>query len=81
MSKALEKSKAMTVVRVGGLRWLNPRAMDSVIGKSAVVVDLTSLKPCCVSAKDRSVRKNGSSNRSRTFIAGERREMGRKEEP
>ena len=72
----MEKSKAMTVVRIGGLRWLNPRTMDSVMGSRAVVVDLDSLNPCCVSATVRSARKNGSSSRSRTFAAGERREIG-----
>jgi len=45
VSKAFEKSMAKTVVRVGGLRWLKPLAADSVMGRSAVVVDLAALKP------------------------------------
>ena len=59
---------------------MKPRAMDSVMGRSAVVVDLAGLNPCCVSAKVKPSWRYGSSSRSRTFTAGERREMGLYEE-
>ena len=45
----MEKSKAMMVVRVGGLGRLKPLAADSVMGRRAVVVDRAALKPCWVS--------------------------------
>ena len=71
------KSIAMTVVRVGGLRWLNPRAIASVMGRRAVVVDLAGLKPCCESAKVKLEERYGRMSRSSTFIMGDRRDIGR----
>ena len=76
VSNALEKSIARMVVRVGGFRWLKPRAMDSVMGRRAVVVEWACLNPCCDSAKVKPAWRYGSTSRSSTFTVGERREIG-----
>ena len=56
-------------------------AMDSVIGRSAVVLDLAARKPCCVSTKLKPNWRYGRMSRSRTLIAGERRDIGLYEDP
>ena len=48
VSNALEMSRAMVTVRVGGLCWLNPVVMMSFILWSAVVVECCFLNQCCV---------------------------------
>ena len=55
---------------------MKPHAMDSVMGRRAVVVDLAALKPCCVSTKLKPNWRYGRMSRSRTLIAGERRDIG-----
>ena len=46
VSKACEKSIAMRTVLWGGLFWLKPFMMGSMIEWSAVVVECLDLKPC-----------------------------------
>ena len=46
VSKACEKSIAMSVVLCGGLFWLNPWIIGSIMEWSAVVVECFDLKPC-----------------------------------
>ena len=55
---------------------MKPRAMDSVMGRSAEVVDLACLNPCCDSAKVKPACRYESTRRSRTLTMGERREIG-----
>ena len=76
MSKALEKSIAMVSVRCGGLGWLKPEATVCVRGISAVVVLCLDLNPCWVWEMGR-VFSWGRRSRSRTFIEGDRSDMGR----
>ena len=46
VSNACEKSIAMSVVLWGGLFWLKPVMIGSIIEWSAVVVECFGLKPC-----------------------------------
>ena len=46
VSKALDMSSAMVMVRFGGLRVLNPCVITLLMWCSAVVVDLCCLNPC-----------------------------------
>ena len=46
VSKACEKSIATSAVRRGGLFWLKPVRMGSIMECSAVVVECLDLKPC-----------------------------------
>ena len=60
---------------------MNPRAMTSDNGSSAVVVDRRGLKPCCESAKVRCSLKYGKISLSRTFASGDSKEMGLYDDP
>ena len=46
VSKALEKSMARAIVRLGGFLLLKPDAILCMIGSRAEVVDLSGRKPC-----------------------------------
>ena len=48
VSNALDMSRAVATVRVGGLCWLSLVVIVSFILCSAVVVECCFLKPCCV---------------------------------
>ena len=58
-SNALDKSKATTAVRVGGLFWLKPIMAWLMMGRRAVVVDLKGAKPCWEKALGREVTRRG----------------------
>ena len=51
VSKALDMSSAMAIVRRGGRAWLKPFVMVLLMWCSAVVVDLSCLKPCWCSGR------------------------------
>ena len=46
VSKALVRSKEVTIVRRGGLGWLKPAAIGCEMFWRAVVVEWRGLKPC-----------------------------------
>ena len=75
--KALEKSTATVVVRVGGGRALvEPSAMMEAKGRRAEVVEWNGLNPYWVELVGRDSDRYGRITRSRTLAAGQRREMG-----
>ena len=76
MSKAFDRSSDIRTVRFGGLGLLKPVAIVWVSGRRAVVVDLFLLKPCWDSDRGRWKVRRGRRSRSRTFTAGQSREMG-----
>ena len=76
VSKALDRSIDTATVRRGGHRLLKPVTTWCVRGRRAVVVERVGRKPCCVGERGRELS-SGSSKRSRTLTAGQRREMGR----
>ena len=74
-SNALEKSIAKAAVRVAGLFWLKPVAIAVVSGRSAVVVECSGRKPCCVRFGVREALRVGKIRRSSTLEAAHRSEM------
>ena len=76
-SNALLKSMARRAERWAGFCWLKPVATVWEIGSKAVVVECRGLKPCWESLEGKAAVREGRRRRSRTLIAGHRREMGR----
>jgi hypothetical protein len=81
LSKAFDRSTAAATVRARRRRELKPVAIRCAIGSSEVTVECHGLKPCCEETVTRESEMYGSNRRSRILTAGQRREMGRYEEP
>jgi hypothetical protein len=77
VSKAFERSMAMTTVLAAGLSWLNPSDTLLMIGRSAMVVDLKGLKPCWVGDRTNAEVKDGKRSLSKILTTGLIREIGR----
>ena len=77
VSNAFDRTIAFaTVHRGGGRSLLKPFATLSASGNRAEVVDLCLRKPCWVSDRWRCRLKYGRCQRSRTLMAGQRKEIG-----
>ena len=79
VSNAADKSTAMQTVRSGGFLWLSPIVMSVVNCNRAEVVECSCLKPFWSGAGWRYFLIVTRIRVSRTFAAGQRREIGRYE--
>ena len=81
VSNALDMSRAIVMVLLGGRFWLNPVMMWSVKVCRAVVVECAFLKPCWWDMNGMLFVIVGRIIFSKVLAIGESREIGRKEEP
>ena len=81
VSKAFNMSRAIAIVLLGGLFWLNPVIIWLVRVCSAVVVEWACLKPCWWAIVGMLFVISGRIIFSRILAIGESSDIGRKEEP
>ena len=81
VSNALDISIATAIVLLGGFLALKPSEILVATGRRAVEVEWKGLNPCWDDAGSKDVVIEGNMSHSRTFIAGQSREMGLKDVP